>query len=348
MVSSTLQVFLMSFSAMTKVAILSSVGILCCIYPKDSPILTPQLTKGLSRLSNFVLIPALITASLGSTVTVPLLQRFGILIVMCVIVMLISYMNTWAFKWLHEDNRMLFSAVMVAVGSPNAISIPLLVMKTMCEDDTINADFTGDSLQCFKEASSMMFIYSIGWHTVYWTYGYPRLKSLDPSIIQSDSFLQKLLYNVVFSPSLIAIYLGILIAVIPNLQDFMFKTPSPLRPFGASILTLAEPVVCLNTLIMSASLAQVYFAIMKNKVETKTDSHLSSTSAQYSISPLHSFSRIESTEMTNIFEYPSLPVEIEVDQYSHSEGSQVSSTELKLTKAPQLRSVAVMIICRSA
>ena len=77
---------------------------------------------------NLVLIPALILYAQGSTVSIPLLARFGILIVLSLILMFISYSSVYAFKWLHEDNSNLFKAVLVSVGSPNSISFPFLVM----------------------------------------------------------------------------------------------------------------------------------------------------------------------------------------------------------------------------
>ena len=207
-------VFLQSASAMFKVGLVSSVGVYCSMYPKGNPLISKGLIKELSRLSNFIFIPALVVASLGSTVSIPLLRRFGVLIFICLIVIVVSYMSTYAFKWLHEEDLRLFAAIAVAVGSPNAISIPLLVMKTMCEDDSVNADYS-DASSCFNEASSMMFVYSIGWHLVFWSYGFPVLKSLDNENYTSNvSLYSNFVSNVILSPCMLAIYIGVLIGII--------------------------------------------------------------------------------------------------------------------------------------
>ncbi len=309
----TLSVFLIALSAMVKVALISSVGVWMSLYPKDYPLLQPPLMKSISAIISAVFIPALVVHSLGSSVTLELLQRFGVLVFLCLLIILISYVSTYAFKWLHEDDPKLFTAVLVAVGSPNAISMPLLVMKTICENSTVNADYDDDPQVCFNEASSMLFIYQIGWHLVFWSVGFPLLKSLDDdenidgnqneiiepikesikgspdesSVIGSSSsssssnssgsgsvetkanrkgnWKDQILNNLILSPCMIAIYVGIGIGIIPYLQEWFFEDMTVLRPLGSAMATLGEPVVCMNTLIMSASLAQVYIRIKKQR-----------------------------------------------------------------------------------
>ena len=140
-----MSVFLIALSAMVKVALISLVGVLLSIYPKADPLLTPSIMKKLSALTTVIFVPALVVQSLGSSISFELLQRFGILVFLCLLIIFISYANTYALRWLHEDDPKLFLAVLVAAGSPNAISMPLLVMKTICEDKTVNADYEDDS-----------------------------------------------------------------------------------------------------------------------------------------------------------------------------------------------------------
>ena len=67
---------------------------------------------------------------------------------------------------------------------------------------------------------------------------------------------------------MIAIYLGIIIGVIGPLQSALFEdNSSVLYPFGGAAIKIAEPVVCLNTLIMASALAQVYIRWKKKKLE---------------------------------------------------------------------------------
>ena len=339
--SSVLQVFLESFAAMFKVALICSIGIACSFYPSKYPIITPDIIKGLSRLMNMVLIPALILYALGSTVSIPLLARFGILILLSLIVMFISYSNVYAFKWLHEDDSNLFKAVLVSVGSPNSIGFPLLVMKSLCEDELVNADYNSSSDLCFQEVSSMMFVYSIGWHLVYWSYGVPMLKTLSQSEQSEESFSKRMVNNLILSPCMMAIYIAILIGIIPNFQDLLFKVPSVLRPFGSAITTLSEPVVCTNTLIMAASLAQVII-VLKRKYDTeKLSSENQITTITFS--PINQSNKIEGVE--DIFHYPSLPVEIDIpDQTENYSKLDIKpNTEFNI---PRPRTILVMLICR--
>ena len=268
----TLRVFLIALSAMAKVAIISMVGVAMSIYPKDKPLLTPELNKGISAAVSLVFVPALVVNSLGSSVTLELLERFGVLIALCLLIIIISYASTYLMKfWVPEGNDKLFTAVLVAVGSPNAVSMPLIVMKAICEDSTVNSDYENDAAICFNEASSMLFIYQIGWHIVFWSCGYPLLKTLDESNPTTYNWREQIVWNLLFSPCMIAIYVGIIIALIPYLQDWFFYEFTPLRPVGSSIQTLGEPVVCINTLIMSASLAQVYIKLKAQSSQNKEE-----------------------------------------------------------------------------
>ena len=308
--NTTLSVFLIALSAMVKVALISGVGVWISIYPSSEPLLSPTILKRLSALTTVVFVPALVVHSLGSSVSLELLQRFGILIFLSLLIIFVSYANTYALRWMHEGDPKLFLAVLVAAGSPNAISMPLLVMKTICEDATVNADYDDDSIVCFNEATSMLFIYQIGWHVVYWSCGYPLLKSLDNDcndevrerghVIELDQtavnvdttvmysgegyehsseegkakneWIKEIINNFILSPCMIAIYIGIGIGLIPYLQEWLFYEVSVIRPLGSAVATLGEPVVCVNTLIMSASLAQVYIKLKKQKERGKYNS----------------------------------------------------------------------------
>jgi hypothetical protein len=214
-------------------------------------------------------------------------------------------------------------------------------MKSLCEDEIVNADYNSRSDLCFQEVSSMMFIYSIGWHLVYWSYGVPMLKTLSQSEQPIESFSQRMVNNLILSPCMMALYIAILIGIIPNFQDLLFKVPSVLRPFGSTIATLSEPVVCANTLIMAASLAQVII-VLKRKYDTEklsSDNQITTTT----FSPINQSHKIEGVE--DIFHYPSLPIEIELpDQMENFSKLDIKpNTEFNI---PRPRTILVMLICR--
>jgi hypothetical protein len=172
----------------------------------------------------------------------------------------------------------------------------------MCEQPNINQDYDHDSQTCFEEASSMLFVYSIGWHIMFWTYGYPLLESLrtdsSSNIVTTDqsddtlTFIQnfkisintvkefistdigkkellKWLFNVLLSPAMVSIYLGIFIGLTPVLKYNIFHDGASLHPIGSVLKTVGEPLVCINTFIMAASLAH---ADWRKKKDAETPS----------------------------------------------------------------------------
>ena len=280
-------VMLTSFLAMIKILLISLAGVAGATYPRANPLLPLKLLQQLAKLSNLIFLPCLIITSLGA-IDSSNLNRLGILIVFSFVINIASFfcINTLGLLVFNAKDPF-FIAVCVAVGSPNAISMPIMVMQSLCEQAIINDHFESDAHYCYKEASSMLFVYSIGWHIMFWTYCFNRLKSIialqaagvDETAdqgtgdlrMQLSSLLARamairkddvthLLAAIVLSPSMIAIVVGILISVIPNLQGLLFDVvTSPLHPLGSALITLGDPVVAINCLIMSASLAHVSF-----------------------------------------------------------------------------------------
>lgn len=234
-------------------------------------------------------------------------------------------------------------------------------MQTLCEDGRVNGEFTNGSSECFDEATSMLFVYSIGWHLMFWSYGFPLLKSLSKSSVDEipaiatqpteaseQDWKQYLIsitvgrlswdwFNTIFlSPSMIAIYLGLGIGLTPALQQGLFHSSSSddlfkgtLRPFGLAILTLGEPLICVNCLVMAASLAH-------------TDLHLSS-SLNFARSKIDHF-LFEEVDRKNSCKKDSL---VEFVSLEHLEGiSSSSNSRTSITEVPQFRTVATHILCR--
>lgn len=297
--SSTVLIALNAFAAMAKIALMSLVGITLAKYPKDGPIMNVSFLQSLSRLSNNVFVPCLILTSLGSGVNAALLSRIGVLIIFCVIVNLISFTFGHTLGWILHQRRNddMFIALTVAIGSPNAISLPIMVLQTMCENDIVNKDYQSNATMCYSEGSSMLFVYSIGWHLMFWSYGFPMLKALKEkhmdALMREQSghpsstailpvadhlcetgrmsrvwstlassrpkFAQFVKWgrSVLFTPAMMAIIGGIVISLVPSLQSMLFQDVTVLRPLGSAITTLGDPVVATSCLIMSASLANV-------------------------------------------------------------------------------------------
>ena len=69
------------------------------------------------------------------------------------------------------------------------------------------------------------------------------------------------------SPPIISIGVGVLLGIINPVRNALFNDFTVIAPIGSALLTIAQPIVCLNCLIMSASLASV--KIFSDKKESK-------------------------------------------------------------------------------
>lgn len=242
-------------------------------FPRADPLMTLPAIKYVSRISQLVFVPTLIISALGSSVSVSLLSRLGMLIPFCISINTVSYIWGYVLRFLHEDDSVLFQASMTAIANPNAISFPLLVVQSLCETHPVVDDFT-DANECFREGTAMMFIYSIGWHLMYWSYGYRQLVKISEmdgrNTTSSGAFsfeaAIKLVKSIFSTPAMLAIYCGMFIGLIPGLKDLMFTRMSVLRPIGGAIEVLAQPCVAMNSLIMAASLAHVDISQLYRKV----------------------------------------------------------------------------------
>ena len=154
-------------------------GYTLALYPKGDVFMPRSLMKTLARLSNKVLLPCLIIFALGTGLTLENVGRMAIIVPYCFILLFLSYFLAWTVgSFIHEDDPHLLRGVAVAVGSPNSIAFPLILMDSLC---SLNEDLSSqyDNVEmCFAEATSMLFVYGIGWFLVFWGYGYPMLETL--------------------------------------------------------------------------------------------------------------------------------------------------------------------------
>jgi len=292
--------------AMGRIFLVSVIGYVSALYPKENPLLPPSTVKILSRLSNVLFLPCLIVYSLGSGLSLTLFNEMSILIPFCFLNEAIAYTIAFTIgRIIQEDDEELYTAVSVAIGSPNVISFPLMIMETLCkQSEQVRGDFADDKT-CFVESTSMLFVYSIAWHFVFWGFGYPRLQTLlEPKnnevvlfnqtdfnsdhiemvslnadtesgesttikVLSSDKktmFLRftrlrgemwRVLSIVLTSPPIISTCIGITLGIIGPLRNALFKDFTFLTPFGSALATVAQPIICLNCMIMSSSLATV-------------------------------------------------------------------------------------------
>lgn len=269
--SSTAEIMITSSKAMLKIFLVVSAGII----GSKMGILPQSSLSLIAKLSNNLLLPCLILTSLGIAISVDSIQRLSVMVLTSLMVNFTSFIiMKFIGRYIMGTNDLqLLQAVTVAVSSPNCIALPLLICSTLCEQSNINADYLS-SEECFVEAKSMIFIYAIGWHVLFWSLGMSRLSALQTMNNDDDEVFNynpivilktingldsiKFLQVVFFTPTILATLLGISIGLILPIKNGLFNDPTSfLSPVGDALITLGEPVVCLNTLIMAGSLASV-------------------------------------------------------------------------------------------
>lgn len=345
-----------SLGSMMKILFISIAGVISAKHPVSDPILPLSALKGLARLNNLTLLPCLIVYSLGATLSPELLAKIGILILFCAANYGLSYIVALTVgRFIHEkDNEELFSAVLVAICNPNAVALPILLMQGICQNPIVNQDFNSDAGACADLATSMIFVYITGWFIMFWGFSYPLLQK--PKVVHlrvevvkesisssSNSYLTQFLKliptlkQMFLSPSMIAIYIGMFIGLVTPLQQLIFTKQTPGLPFGDSIYAIGNPVVCLNCIIMAASLAHCdyspiiqFFTDIMNKLKGHNNSD-----NQHALVPV-------GEEVLN-------PLDIELSKSKNVEKVEAKSgTSPIVEKAtlPHARSVVALIVCR--
>ncbi|CAN0434349.1 unnamed protein product, partial [Ectocarpus fasciculatus] len=131
--------------------------------------------RNFSRLFTFILYPALIVVSLGSSLSPQLMGEYIILIPFCFVNMLTSYVGFRLLVPVHQEGAALRTASLASAMSPNVISIPLMRLQSLCDLSLENRDYGGESNDCFDNGTSVLFVYTIGFNLLYWAVLYPIL-----------------------------------------------------------------------------------------------------------------------------------------------------------------------------
>lgn len=232
--------------------------------------------RHISRFSNIVLIPCLTLSNIGASISFSLFKKVGLLVPIAIGSNLLAMGLGRIFKFVHEDDPKLFLASLLTISSPNSISMPILVMQSLCEQPLVNEDFDNDSSVCFSQSTALLFIYVIGFHILYWGYVFPTFEQLQedyengelglnpkPNEIKNSSLSFRmtkviaLLKHIILSPTMLGVIAGLFFGLIPFTRNLLFSETGYLYPVGGAITTLGSPVVALNCLIMSASLAHI-------------------------------------------------------------------------------------------
>jgi predicted permease len=260
---------------------------MCCVgffaarYPVAKPLLSKPALQYISRLSTFIFIPCLSIASLGASINFRLFSQIGFLVVCCPIVTAISYcLSETIGKLLMNKNidKGMATAVSVACCFANTISLPIMIMQTLCEEDIVNADYEHSAQLCGESVSGMIFLYGAGFHAIYWTNAVTRLRMVttsadgtvggdgnQPASVFSFEYWKKVLTT----PAIIGVIAGLCIGLFRPAQYYLFESSTVFYSLGSTIKTLGQPVVAIQSLIMSASLGHVELSSTKTEAASR-------------------------------------------------------------------------------
>jgi len=306
-----------------------------------------------------LLLPCLIVSSLGVAISVESLQRLSVMVLFSFIVNCVSYFSVKLIgRYIMGTNdKILLSALTVAASSPNCIALPLLVCSTLCEQNNVNLEYQSNSATCFNDAKAMIFVYAIGWHMLFWSFGMSRLSELqtmnndDPEIFNYNPIVIFNTFNwldtfkffqVVFlTPTILATLLGISIGLLEPIKNGLFHDPTSfLSPIGGALVTLGEPVVCLNTLIMAGSLASVKIKLNYNDLGKLTGLFRKRINAKddYDIAEINS----KSYEVINALH----DITLQDDTVINNNNRKNISNDIPINTNPGLRSIIAFLCCR--
>jgi hypothetical protein len=171
----------------------------------------------------------------------------------------------------------------ITCATSNQISLPIMVLISMCKSSVVNDEFGGDSEECVRVSMGLIFIYAIGFYVTFFGYGYSVFEGIKLRVGDAATTttmattiattnitkITKTLKSIFLNHMICSVYLGITISLLPALQTLLYETH--LRFIGDALETLGEPLVCLNCFIMSGSLGYSYDCVRYEEREEREE-----------------------------------------------------------------------------
>eukprot|EP01060_Flectonema_neradi_P012283 TRINITY_DN19154_c0_g1_i1.p1 TRINITY_DN19154_c0_g1~~TRINITY_DN19154_c0_g1_i1.p1 ORF type:complete len:447 (+),score=62.59 TRINITY_DN19154_c0_g1_i1:31-1341(+) len=158
-----------SGSAVGSAIILSAVGVYCGRYPKGSPLLSPDLRKGMGNLLLKVLVPPLAFYSIAQGTSWEGLAEMWPVFIWCIVNLALSALASAVVSHiLRLDGA--FKVVFMAAGTfGNNVSLPLILLQTMCQEDSIlelipkKDDVAATPAECKSLTFGLVLLYGVPW-----------------------------------------------------------------------------------------------------------------------------------------------------------------------------------------
>ena len=234
-------------------------------------ILTQDALKSGSRLTTQVLLPALVFSKTGATLTVDMLVDSWVLVPAALVYIGVGNLvgQIVSRGAVHRDNTQLRMVFVLACGYNNANALPLVLAESLCAQGLFGED-------CFDKAATMLFLWGVAWHVLFWTIGYSALSKgaevanagptgLAPVVDgtpAASSRCRKVVAGLVNVP-LCAVFAGIVVALVDPVKTALFEDSGALRFVGTACEIVGDGAVPMITLIIAGNLGHALPGLLK-------------------------------------------------------------------------------------
>ncbi|CAM9547180.1 unnamed protein product [Ectocarpus fasciculatus] len=117
-------------------------------------------------------------SSLGATLNPEALKNSWQLVVAGSFTVALSGTVAWVVGrvfFRRPEDRRAFRPAGLAITFANSAGFPLLLMNALCEQDYVRSDYNDDAVECFTQATGMIFIYVVVWQMYFFGWGFYAL-----------------------------------------------------------------------------------------------------------------------------------------------------------------------------
>ncbi|CAB1097057.1 unnamed protein product [Ectocarpus sp. CCAP 1310/34] len=153
-------------------------GFFASRWPKSEPLLAKETCRAFSRACALLFLPSLMISSLGATLNPEALKNSWQLVVAGSFTVALSGTVAWVVGrvfFRRPEDRRAFRPAGLAITFANSAGFPLLLMNALCEQDYVRSDYNDDALECFTQATGMIFIYVVVWQMYFFGWGFYAL-----------------------------------------------------------------------------------------------------------------------------------------------------------------------------
>jgi predicted permease len=162
--------------------------LVCCLDPKNAPILPRNAVGAVARFGFHALTIPLIYSTIAKSVSIDSLGDYWFMLVAGFGVISVSYLiATLLGRLLPLSNPRDFVALRIAATFPNIVALPILIFPSLCEykvlyegfapqdDDNESSSSTDLVEECISQSNTMIFLYFLSWSICFWSLGHPQL-----------------------------------------------------------------------------------------------------------------------------------------------------------------------------